>query len=276
MKIMSFQDIDKLAKDLADSGVTAFKTKAQAITFMMVAQAEGRHPASVARDYHFFNGKHTLTADAMLSRYMESGGKVKWLQYNNDIVEATFSHPRGSEITLSWTQEDADLAELNERASNHPNSPIKKDNWRKYPRAMLRSRLVAEAIRMTYPSVISGMHTPEELQHEYVEKDITPVVTETIEAVTAQTYLQLTKIIDEIEIPKETIYKWCEKENVETLDKISESYACDILSAAKVKFAHILATKTMDEENEHIEIKNEESKAEVLSSDFTGDKRNGD
>jgi hypothetical protein len=239
MNIVPYQDIEKMAKEMADSGLTAFKTKAQAITYMMIAQAEGRHPASVAKDYHFIEGKATLKADAILARYMESGGKVKWIQFTNEIVEASFEHPKGADVTLSWTQEDAELAEL----TRHENGKIKKDNWRKFPRAMLRTRLVSEAIRMSYPTVISGMYTPEEIEqismHE--ERDITPK--EINEVISITTYYKLKNIIQAIGIPAETQRKWCEEENVQSLELISESYANEIIIAAQVRFPQILENK---------------------------------
>jgi len=38
-----------------------------------------------------------------------------------------------------------------------------KDNWRKFPRAMLRSRVVSEGIRTVFPGVVVGVYTPEEV-----------------------------------------------------------------------------------------------------------------
>ena len=39
-----------------------------------------------------------------------------------------------------------------------------KDNWNKYPRAMLRSRCVSEGIRTVYPGCVVGTYTDEEVE----------------------------------------------------------------------------------------------------------------
>jgi len=50
-----------------------------------------------------------------------------------------------------------------------------RDNWRKYPRAMMRNRVISEGIRSVWPAVISGIYTPEEIQGDDEEmRDITP------------------------------------------------------------------------------------------------------
>jgi len=47
--------------------------------------------------------------------------------------------------------------------------------YRKYPRAMLRSRTVSEGCRTVYPAATSGLHVPEEVEYfRDHEKDITP------------------------------------------------------------------------------------------------------
>ncbi|MCX7689084.1 MAG: hypothetical protein N2045_14060, partial [Fimbriimonadales bacterium] len=37
-------------------------------------------------------------------------------------------------------------------------------NWEKYPRAMLRARVVSEGVRTVFPGVIVGLYTPEEVR----------------------------------------------------------------------------------------------------------------
>jgi hypothetical protein len=40
----------------------------------------------------------------------------------------------------------------------------KKENWRNYPRAMLRARCISEGIRTVFPACVAGVYTPEEVQ----------------------------------------------------------------------------------------------------------------
>lgn len=150
--IIPVADVERMANSIAKSGLFGMKTIEQAAALMLIAQAEGRHPASAAQDYHIIQGRPALKADAMLARFITAGGKVEWHKYDPAIVDATFSHPQGGTVRLAWTMEDAKRIGL-----------AGKDNWRNYPRAMLRARVISEAIRTVFPGVAVGMYTPEEV-----------------------------------------------------------------------------------------------------------------
>lgn len=145
-------DMQQMAVAISRSGLFGIKTPDQALALMCVAQAEGRHPGIVARDYHIIQGRPTLKADAILARFQEAGGKVEWHRYDNAAVEGTFSHPAGGSLRIAWTMEDAKRAGLAGR-----------DPWKQYPRAMLRARVISEGIRTVYPAVLAGVYTPEEV-----------------------------------------------------------------------------------------------------------------
>lgn len=165
--IIPVSDIEKMATAVAKSGLFGVKTSEQAMALMLIAQAEGYHPAMAARDYHIIQGRPTLKADAMLARFQSSGGKVEWKQYTDKVVEAVMSHPQGGSITLSWTLDQAKSIGLVKGGSG----------WEKYPRAMLRARVISEGIRTVYPGCVCGTYTPEEVMdmpEVRAEKDITP------------------------------------------------------------------------------------------------------
>lgn len=166
--IVPWQDQERMAQAISKSGLFGLKDTNQVLALMAVAQAEGRHPASVARDYHVIQGRPALKADAMLARFQAAGGSVEWLAYTDEKVEAKFSHPQGGTLTLAWTFAQAKQIGL-----------TGKDNWKNYPRAMLRARVVSEGIRTVYPGVLVGEYTPEEVQ-DFKELapavvDVTPV-----------------------------------------------------------------------------------------------------
>lgn len=142
----------RMAEYIAMSNMFGCTTKEQAFSIMVLADAEGLHPGAAFRDYHVIKGKPTLKADAMLARFQQSGGKVEWLELTDQKVTGKFSHPQGGEVTISWSIEDAKKADL-----------TGKDNWKKFPRAMLRSRVASEGIRTVFPVVNSGLYTPEEV-----------------------------------------------------------------------------------------------------------------
>lgn len=152
-QLIPFSEVQQQAATIAKSRLYGFDTPEQVLTLMLVAQSEGRHPASAAKDYHLIKGKPSLKADAMLARFQQAGGSVRWNERTNDKVSATFAHAQGGEVTITWTIEDAKRAGL---ANN--------DNYRKFPRQMLSARCISEGVRSVYPSVISGFYTPEEVQ----------------------------------------------------------------------------------------------------------------
>lgn len=146
-------DLQTMAGALAKSGLFGVKTADQALALMIVAQAEGRHPGSVASDYHIIQGRASLKSDAMLARFQQAGGKVEWHDHTNDKVSATFSHPQGGSLRVDWDLPRAKAAGLGT-----------KDNWRQYPRQMLRARVISEGVRAVFPAVLNGMYTPEEVR----------------------------------------------------------------------------------------------------------------
>ena len=160
--LVPVSDLEKMATAVAASKLFGITTPDQALALMLVAQAEGLHPATAARDYHIIQGRPTLKADAMLARYLASGGKVEWHEHTDTRVEATFSHPQGGSLKIHWDMNRAKQAELK--------SPM----WTKYPRQMLRARVISEGVRATNPAVAVGVYTPEEAQDMATDK---PVVT---------------------------------------------------------------------------------------------------
>ncbi len=151
--MIPYADMEKMATVIAQSGLFGVKNPTQALALMLLSQAEGLHPATSARDYHVIQGRPTLKADTMLARFQAAGGSVEWHDYTDKIVRATFSHPRGGKVTVAWTLETAKEAEL-----------AGKDMWKKFPRAMLRARVISEGIRTVFPGVLAGMYTPEEVR----------------------------------------------------------------------------------------------------------------
>jgi hypothetical protein len=146
-------DLQTMAGALAKSGLFGVKTADQALALMLVAQAEGRHPGSVASDYHIIQGRASLKSDSMLARFQQAGGRVEWHDHTNEKVSATFSHPAGGSLRIDWDMARAKAAGL-----------AGKDNYKSFPRQMLRARVISEGVRAVFPAVLNGMYTPEEVQ----------------------------------------------------------------------------------------------------------------
>lgn len=200
--LVPYSDQEKMANAIAKSGLFGLREPNQVLALMAVAQAEGRHPASVAKDYHIIEGRPALKADAMLARFQMAGGSVQWLTYTDEKVEAKFSHPQGGELQIAWTIKQANQAGISMGRNGM------KDNWAKYPRAMLRARVISEGIRTVFPGVIVGEYTPEEVS-DFKELQPVPkapqieIVEELVEEVSAWP-LYVPAINDTVEL-----YKGC-------------------------------------------------------------------
>lgn len=151
--LVSVADIEKMSLAVAKSGMFGVRTPEQAMSLMLIAQAEGLHPAIAARDYHVINGKPALKADAMLARFQTAGGRVEWLDFTDDKVSARFTHTQGGSVVVDWTLERARRAGV----SNNP-------TWAKFPRAMLKARVISEGVKTVYPGVAVGTYTVEEVR----------------------------------------------------------------------------------------------------------------
>lgn len=144
-------DVERMARAVAASKLFGVQSPEAALALMLIAQAEGRHPASAAGDYHIIQGRPAKKADAMLRDFLSAGGKVRWVALTDERAEAEFSHPAGGTVSIAWDMARARKAGLGG-----------KDMWGKFPRQMLRSRVVSEGIRTVFPGATSGMYVPEE------------------------------------------------------------------------------------------------------------------
>jgi len=151
--IVPFQDMQQMAEVAAGSKMFGFKNTQEAMAIMLLCQAENLHPAVAMRDFHVIQGRPALKADAMLARFQQAGGTVNWKEYTDDKVTGLFSHPSGGTLELSWTLAQAKAIGI-----------ANKDNWKNYPRAMLRARVISEGIRSVFPGCVVGVYTPEEVQ----------------------------------------------------------------------------------------------------------------
>lgn len=148
---MTVSDVERVALAIAKGGLFGSKDPNAVLTLCLLAQAEGQHPAVVFRDYHIISGKPAKKAEAMLRDFINAGGKVKWHTLDDSCADATFTHPSG-EARIEWTLERAKQAGISTAM------------WSKYPRQMLRSRVISEGIRTVYPGATSGLYEEGEVR----------------------------------------------------------------------------------------------------------------
>jgi hypothetical protein len=145
--------IKDMAGAIAQSGLFGIKTQEQAYALMLIADAEGLHPATAAQDYDVIQGRPARKTHSVLARFQQAGGSVEWQELSEIRAAAKFTHPRGGSVVIEWTIDMAARARL-----------VTKDNWKMYPRAMLRARCIGEGVRAVYPAAIGGSLLAEEAQ----------------------------------------------------------------------------------------------------------------
>jgi hypothetical protein len=150
--VFTMSDMERVALAIAKGGLFGSNDPNAVLTLCMVAQAEGKHPGLVMQQYHIINGKPAKKAEAMLVDFLASGGRVEWHQLDDECADATFTHPAGGSARITWDKARVIQAQLG-------NNPMHK----KYPRQMLRSRVVSEGVRTVFPGATSGMYVPEEV-----------------------------------------------------------------------------------------------------------------
>ncbi len=147
----SLEEMQAFAEAAVRSKFYGFKTADEMLPLMIIAQSEGRSFASVVQEYDIISGKPSLKAEAMLARFQKSGGHIQWTELSDARCAAIFSHPQCSPVEIDWDMRRAQQAQ------------IKNHMWAKYPRNMLKARVISDGVRTAFPACLGGMYTPEEV-----------------------------------------------------------------------------------------------------------------
>lgn len=145
------------AKRYVDSGLlpAGVNTPQKALTIMQAGREIGVPPTYALRNIHVIEGKPTVSAELLMALVRRTYGQaaIRVQEASNLQCVVQYREQGWDGIsTLTYSIADAEAAGLASR-------PM----WKKYPRAMLRSRAVSEAVRMAFPECIAGLYTPEEM-----------------------------------------------------------------------------------------------------------------
>ena len=158
--LVPMSEMKELAHAVAASRMYGMQSPEQALVLMSLCRSKGLDPIEAVERYHIIEGRPSMRADAMQSEFMRQGGRIKWLRSDAEVCSAVFMHPEfcpdGFEVAVTF-------AELNASGVTAGKYGIK-DNWKKFPRQMLRARVISEGVRAVMPSVVVGVYTPEEVQ----------------------------------------------------------------------------------------------------------------
>lgn len=149
----TMSDMERVALAIAKGGLFGSNDPNAVLTLCMLAQAEGQHPAVVFRDYHIISGKPAKKAEAMHRDFLAAGGRIEWHRCDDECADATFSHPQGGSMRITWDNARVQQAQLTGNAMH-----------KKYPRQMKRSRVISEGVRSVYPMATSGLYETGEIQ----------------------------------------------------------------------------------------------------------------
>lgn len=141
----------------------AINTPQKAMAIMLKGRELQVPPMQAFSQIHVINGNPGAGAELMMALiYRECAtAQIEYIKMNNEEVSLRARRDKSQKWQdFSFTMEDAEKAGL-----------LGKDSWRKYPRAMLRSRTVSEMARSVFPDCIMGCsYTPEELGAEVNEE----------------------------------------------------------------------------------------------------------
>ncbi len=145
-----------LATQLVKSGLLGRSVvKPEAAFAVILAGRElGLTAMQSLRSCHVIEGKVTLSADLMAALVKRSSVCKSFRLVESSAKIATYEAERvGEGVTrMSFTIEEATAAGV-----------ANKDNWKKYPAAMLRARCIAALARVVFPDLLLGVYENDEL-----------------------------------------------------------------------------------------------------------------
>jgi hypothetical protein len=159
--IRVLEPVGTLANALAGTEFVpkALRNKPEAVTAAILFGRElSMPPLQALAQVHMVEGKATLSAEHMRAMVFAAGHEITYPVLKGSQViargrrryaDGTWSQP----TEVEWNLAMAEYAGLS-----------RKDNWRKYPRAMLEARSTGELCRLVFPDVTHGMLTTEELE----------------------------------------------------------------------------------------------------------------
>lgn len=238
----TFDEAGSYAKALATATVIGGKLhgKPADVLAIILAGAElGLPPMQSIRGIHLVEGKPCLDsalALGLVKRKLKSGEYVRLVESSDKI--ATFEAKRAEDpgpTKLSFSIEEAQRAGL-----------TGKDNWKKYPAAMLRARAAMALVRAVFPEVTFGIYDPDELDVPSAsasstkpERDVTPpppqatqTRTEEVKAKLASKRMKIQDVVDGEVAPKPTPPAPAKAEekhpSVKQLEELAWKYGWDI------------------------------------------------
>ena len=127
------------------------------LAVMAYGAAVGVDPMVALQQISFIQGRPVPSAELQRSLILAAGHRFDIVEMTNARAVVHGTRTNGSELTVTFTLEDAKRAGLLDK---------KGDTWRQYPAAMLLARATSQLARALFPDAISGLsYLAEELEH---------------------------------------------------------------------------------------------------------------
>lgn len=144
------------ASELVKSGFLpkAVNTPERAMAIIQTGKELGLGPMQSLRSIHIIEGKPTMSADliAGLALQRVPGSVLRVIESTDQKCTVEAGRTSQKLTPFSFSMDDARRAGL-----------TGKQNWKNYPRAMLRARAITEAARAIMPDAVVGLYDPDEL-----------------------------------------------------------------------------------------------------------------
>jgi len=132
---------------------------------VMAGHELGVGPMASLRAFHVVEGKPTADYSFWVARLKAAGYRVEWPERSQERVTRKLTAPDGSSATETWDKARAITAGLWNG----------KDNWKKYPMAMLSARCVTSLGRAFAGEVMLGCYEHDEADEILKEADVVAI-----------------------------------------------------------------------------------------------------
>jgi hypothetical protein len=151
--------VEMMGRMFSKSGMFGCSKEEQGQVLALACLTERKSPFEIMKTYHIIGGKLEMKASAMLAKFIERGGKVKWNSKLTDRTQAaaTFRTRDGDVYDEAYTIQDAEEDGL----ANGKNV-----QWKNSRADMLRARLISKVIRMIDPAINSGVYDAMEMNSD--------------------------------------------------------------------------------------------------------------
>jgi hypothetical protein len=174
------------AKTLVESGLLpkSIDTAAKAVVIMLKGKELGFETMQSLAHIHVIEGRPVLDSHGMLALIYRNcpGAVVDFVEHTDLVCKIMAARPGREPRAFSFTIEDAQRAGL-----------LFKDNWKKHPKSMLRSRAVTLMARALFTDCIDGAVIQDEVEEiiettpqKPVEDEATSKLTQMLRAKSAQ------------------------------------------------------------------------------------------